>query len=281
MSNKTSFIYNGNLFPDDAKIISPNSRAFKYGDGFFETMKMINGNIIFEELHFERLFSSLQTLQFDTPTYFTKEHLLQQTKELVIKNNHQSLSRIRLTIFRGDGFLTDESNATNYTIQSTALSSFPTYNEQGLTVNVYWGADKSCDQFSNIKSNNYLPSAMAAIWGKKNGLDDVLLRNCHHRIAEATTSNVFIVKNGIIKTPLLREGCVAGITRQYLLPCFERENLTVVQTSLTEREIYDADEVFLTNTGFYMQWVKQCGTKFYTNETSKQLYKQFILPLLK
>lgn len=280
MAEISWFIQNDVWHSSDNLTISPNNRAFKYGDGFFETMKIINGIIIFEHFHFERLFSSLQTLQFDTPSLFTKHYFQQRIQELVERNSNQSLAHIRLTFFRSDGNLYNENNYPNYIIQSWHLPSLPSYKEQGLLLDVYNDAKISCDIFSNIKNNNYLPYAMAAIWCRKKGLDDALLLNVYNRVAEATTSNLFIVKDGMIKTPALSEGCIAGVTRRYLLQCFEKENIAFEQTAITEENIFDADEIFSTNTGFYIQWVKRCSTKIYKNETSKSLYQRFITPLL-
>src|SRR3954451_7155972 len=108
----TLLIYNDRLHPSNALLISPNNRSFRYGDGFFETMKMINGKIILEALHMERLFHSLQLMQFDKPDYFTPAYIHQQIQDLVIANNHQQLARVRLVVSRGEGGLYDvEDNA--------------------------------------------------------------------------------------------------------------------------------------------------------------------------
>ena len=282
MKESQFLICNGILHPSQQLLISPDNRSFKYSDGFFETMKMINSNIILQDLHFERLFSSLQTMQFEKRDNFTKEHLLQQIQELAVKNNHTSLSRIRINIFRGDGGLYDvENNQPNYIIQNWSLPQFPTYNEQGLSIDIYKNARKTSDAFSHLKSNNYLPYAMAALWCKKNNFNDALIINCYDRIAEATTSNVFIVKDGKLKTPALSEGCIAGVTRRYLLTCFQKENISCEEGKITLNDVMNADEILFTNTGWFIQWVKQCGNKTYTNQTSKVLYKKFITPLLK
>ena len=281
MTSTQYLIYNGELHLSDQLLISPNNRSFKYGDGFFETMKLVNGTILFLNFHLERLFFSLHTMQFDKPATFTKDNLLQQIFSLVSKNNHQHLARIRLTIFRGDGNLYDISNQPNYIIQSEMLPGFPAYNERGLSLCIYKDARKTADAFSNIKNNNFLPYAMAAVWCKKNNFDDALVLNGYGNIAEATTSNIFIVKDNVILTPALTEGCVAGVTRRYLLRCFTKENIAFEETRLTEEDVYNADEMFLTNTGWHIQWIKQLGTKIYTNQTSKTQYQQFITPLLK
>ena len=242
---------------------------------------MINGKIVLEALHMERLFHSLQLMQFDKPDYFTPAYIHQQIQDLVIANNHHQLARVRLMVSRGAGGLYDvEDNAPDYLIQSWALQELPAYNEEGLITGIYKEARKTADAFSAIKSNNYLPYAMAARWCKKTGLDDALVMNCYGRIAEATTSNVFIVKDGVVQTPPLSEGCINGVVRRYLLQYMRDKNTRLEEKALTPEEVLNADELFLTNAGFYIRWVKRCGEKMYSNDFSKRLFDDAIVPLL-
>lgn len=277
----TYLIYNGERYPSNALLISPENRSFRYGDGFFETMKMINGNIVLEALHMERLFHSLQLMQFDKPDYFKPAYIQEQIQTLTLQNNHQSLARVRLMVFRGNGSLYDiADNQPNYLIESWSLNEFPLYGEKGLIVDIYKEGRKMADAFSIIKSNNYLPYAMAARWSKKMGLDDALLMNNDERIVEATTANVFIVKDGVVQTPPLSEGCIAGVVRRYLLGFMKERNWMCAEKPLTPEEVLNADEVFITNAGFYIRWIAQCGDKMYSNALSKKLFEEAITPLL-
>jgi aminodeoxychorismate lyase len=282
--NDVSFLnYNGKLYRSDAVLITADNRSFRYGDGFFETMKMINGKIILNKLHFERLFASLETLRFEQPKYFTKEYLSEQIVSLAKKNQHEKIARIRLTIFRGDGGLYDtQNNIPNYIIQTWSLNSESnSFNENGLVIDIYKDAKKACDNFSHIKSNNYLPYTMAALWAKQNRLNDALLLNSFERIADATIANIFIIKGGIIKTPSLKEGCVSGTIRKYLLQSFQKENIKFEETQITIADIFQASEVFLTNAIYGIKWVKQIGDISYQNHTSSILHNKFIFPLFK
>jgi len=281
MALSTYLNYNGKLYPSDTLLISPDNRSFRYGDGFFETMKMMNGNIILEKQHSERLFHSLQVLQFDKPDYFTPVYIHQQIQNLVIANNHRQLARVRLMVFRGNGGLYDvEDNEPNYLIQSWDLKEQPTYNSTGAITGIYKAARKAADAFSPIKSNNYLPYAMAAMWCKGEGLDTALVMNCYDRIAEAITSNVFIVKEGVVQTPPLSEGCINGVVRRYLLQYMRDRNVRYEERALTPEDVLNADELFLTNAGFYIRWVKQCGERGYGNEFSRKLFDDAIVPLI-
>lgn len=277
----SSFLnHNGKLYKDGKLLISPNNRSFRYGDGCFETMKMANGKIVLRDLHIQRLFSSLETLQFQLPKLFTPAMLEQQVTELAVKNGHTNLARIRLMVFRGDGGLHEIDNHPNYLIQTWPLNdSYNQLNENGLDTGIFKDAAKACDTFSPIKNNNYLCYAMAALWAKQNKLNDAVVLNAFGRVADASIANIFIVHNGIIKTPALTEGCIAGVTRRHLLQCLHKEGMPVEETSITIDDVLQAHEVFLTNAAYGMRWVKSCGNSNYTLQVAPMLYKKFIQPL--
>ena len=273
--------YNGKLYKEDEPIISANNRSFRYGDGFFETMKMFNGKIILRDYHFERLFSSLELLQFEKPRYFTPQYLEEQITALAEKNKHSTLARIRLMIFRGDGGLYDtENDFPNYIIQTWQMDEANNrFNKDGLVIDVFKDARKTCDNYSYIKSNNYFPYIMAAFWAKKNNLNDAIVLNAYDRIADATIANIFIVKDGMVKTPALIEGCISGVMRRHLLKCMREEGMPVEETSLTVEEVLHAQEIFLTNAGYGIRWVKRCGKSEYGKAFADILYKKFVASL--
>ena len=110
MSNANFLFLNGQIHRSNKLLVSPNNRSFRYGDGFFETMKWMNGRILLAEYHFERLFASVDRLQFQVPNYFTKAYLENQINELVKKNGQTKLARVRITIYRGEGGLYEVEN---------------------------------------------------------------------------------------------------------------------------------------------------------------------------
>jgi branched-subunit amino acid aminotransferase/4-amino-4-deoxychorismate lyase len=274
--------YDGRISKTGKPLISPDNRSFRYGDGFFETMKMIDGKIILEDYHFERLFISLELMKFQKPAHFTPGYLRDQVAALAQKNNHQKLARIRLTIFRGEGGLYDVTDHfPHHLIQTWGQDPvINTLNENGLILGIFKEARKVCDHFSHIKNNNYLAYTMAALWAKEQKLNDALLLNSHDRIADATIANIFIVKDGMIKTPAISEGCVSGVMRRHLLQSLRKENMPVEETQLTMEEVLQASEIFLTNAIYGIKWVKQLGDSGYTNQLSSLLHKKMVLPLL-
>ena len=268
------FIYNGEILNTGKPIFNINNRSFRYGDGCFETIKMLNDDIALSHYHFERLFSSLNTLKLKSASYFTHSYLDEQIKNLAKKNNHSRLARIRLTVFRIDD---DKDHSLNYIIQSWQLDEeVLKFNEAGLITGLYKDAKKTCDNFSHIKSNNYLPYVMAAIWAKENNLDDAFLLNNFNRVADASIANIFIVKDGKIKTPVLSEGCIAGVMRRHLIKCIKEENIPFEETEIETEELLEAHEIFLTNAIRGIRWVKQFEKSNYNNELAKYLHSRFI-----
>ncbi len=274
--------YNGKISKTGKMLISPDNRSFRYGDGFFETLKMVNGKILLADYHFERLFESLEKLQFSIPIYFSSHYLKEQINVLVKKNLHSKQARVRITIFRGEGGLYDVNNHfPHHLIQSWELNPANNYlNENGLELGLFSEARKVCDNFSHIKSNNYLPYVMAALWAKGQKLNDAILLNPYNRISDATIANVFIVKDGQIMTPALSEGCVNGVMRRHLLSSFREGNIPVSEGQLSIEEVMEASEIFLTNAIYGIRWVKGLGNSGYTNQLAIQLYKDFVQSLL-
>lgn len=282
MSNK--FIcFNGNFYNSEMPVITANNRGFRYGDGFFETMKVLHGKLVLKELHFNRMFKSLQLLQFKVPEYFTASYMEELIISLLNENKIQESAKVRINIFRGNGSLGDiKNNELNFIIEAESLAaqSF-LLNNKGLIIDVYKDAKKVCDNFSHLKTNNFLPYSMAALWASKNNLDDALLLNKFNNIADATIANIFIVKDGVIYTPALTEGCIDGVMRKYLLTCCNKEGIPLKEVSISISDVQEAQEIFLTNSVFGIKWVQQCGNSFYTLQIAKWLYNTFIADAIK
>lgn len=262
-------------------IVSSASRGLRFGDGCFETMKLVKAKLVLKELHFERLFSSLETLGFKIPKHFSADEFEKQIIDLATKNGHQQMGRIRVTFFGSNGGLYDaESQIPNYILESFELSStLGTFNDNGLVIDIFKDARKAADNFSHIKTNSFLPYVQAANWAKRNQLNDAIVLNAFDRVADTTISNLFIVSDGIIKTPALDEGCISGVMRKYLLQCCRKEGLPIEETQIAVDELLNANEVFLTNAIRGIKWVKQVGVAGYSFKTSALLYKKFIKPL--
>ncbi len=275
------FVYNGKFLSKGTAIISSENRGLRFGDGCFETMKVINGKIILSDLHFARLFSTLELLGFDLHQSFNHSILADQVLALLHANKHTDHARVRINVFRSDGGLFDaENDLPNYIIESWKLNNtVGDFNTNGYVVDLYKDARKSCDHFSHIKSNNFLPYIMAAKWAKANHLNEAILLNSFDRLADATIANIFVVQDGILKTPAITEGCIAGIMRKYLINACRKEGIPVEETTIHVDDLLNASEVFLTNAIKGIRWVKQVGDLNYTHQVSKLLHRKLVKSL--
>ena len=270
-------LYNGRFYKNEVPLVTADNRGLRYGDGLFETLKFSRGEILMKDWHLERLFSGMDMLQFERPALFTPQQLADQVAALCKKNKHQT-ARVRINVFRGNGGLYDpENHSPHCIIQSWALpgNGFE-LNENGLVTGIYEDARKSIDGFSHLKSNNYLPYAMAALHAKKQQWNEAFLLNSAGRICDATIANIFIIKNEAIYTPSLQEGCIAGIMRRFLLETLPLHGFRIEETSITRDDLLAADELFVTNAVRGLRWVKECGPSVYTNRLTTQIFARLL-----
>ncbi|HUQ64975.1 MAG TPA: aminotransferase class IV [Flavitalea sp.] len=265
---------NGSLIEEKTPVIRADNRAFRYGDGLFETMKVVVGSIRLKDLHFERLFTGMDTLQITLQGFVTAEMFEEQIMKTILKNRISGPARVRLTVFRGDGGLYEfNTTSSGYVIQVWSLSSSSMMmNDNGLKVGLYEGGRKAIDELSNIKSNNYLVYVMGAVRAKKYQHDDSIILNTNGRVCDSTIANVFYIKDGTIFTPPLTEGCVAGIMRNHLLLQLPQQGYSVVEKETSVDDLLDADEMFLTNAVSGLRWVGEFKSKKYGNSIASKIY---------
>jgi len=263
--------------PANEPVLFPSNRSYRYGDGLFETMKVMNEEIILAPFHFERLFAGLSLLKFKAPESFTVDQVQEQILSLCKKTKCESLARVRLSIFRGNGGLYNGDEKLQYLIECSSLNeSTNKLNENGLVIDIYTKARKTCDEFSNLKSANFLPYVMASLYAKENKLDDCLVLNTSGNIADATIANIFLIKDKAISTPSLAEGCVAGVMRKCLLEKLQNVDYKIRENSVSVSNIENADEIFLTNSINGIRWVRQFRNKIYSNSQIEEIYNRFI-----
>ena len=261
----------------DKLVVSPENSSYRYGDGLFETIRCRKGNMLMKDRHFHRLFSGMQLLKYQLPSFFSHAVLEEKISELLHKNNCIKEARVRLSVFRGEGGLFDNDGKTGYLIECWPLElQAMGWNENGLVIGVYPDAAKSTDRFSNLKSASFLPYSMAARYAKEHHWNDAIILNTAAAIADTSIANIFLVQNGIILTPSLDQGCVAGTFRAYLLENLLAHGYKVEECKLMPAMLEEADEVFLTNAIRGIRWVQSAGNKKYSNGQSKELFERFV-----
>lgn len=262
--------YNGNLVAFEDVIITPNNRAYKYGDSVFETIKVINGKLVFWEEHYFRLMASMRMLRMKIPMNFTLEFLEKEILKTVKVTNSNSNLRIRLTITRKDGgFYLPLTNEVDYLIESREIRFIA---KDNYKVDLFKDFYLYSGHLSTIKTNNKLIHTLASIFAKENDLDNCILLNERKGIVEVTNATLFLIKGNTIKTPLLSEGCLKGIAREKVIKIIEsNNNYDIEETVISPFEIQKADEVFITNSIIGIQPITNYRKKTFSTDISKKL----------
>jgi branched-chain amino acid aminotransferase len=247
MSNEQNFRinFNGSLIDPQTPIATAANRSLRFGDGLFETMYWDGQQIANLDFHFDRLFKGLLILQFDLPDGFSRAFLTEEIKKLCVHNAVTGSVRVRLNVFREDGpVLLPTGSKPVFIIE---LSEYPEENLTPLRLTIYKGETKSTGVLSNLKTNNYLLNTLAIQFAKDNGFDDAIMLNSRGNVCEASSSNLFMVQKGVLFTPALSQGCVAGTKRRELLEILPSLGFQVEETIITKDMIFEMEEIFLTN----------------------------------
>jgi branched-chain amino acid aminotransferase len=269
--------FNGKISAADQPVLLASNRGYRYGDGLFETLRLENGTILLKDLHFKRLMMGLQLLKFELPKLFSPGKLADEILQLAEKNQVRELGRVRLSVFRGNGGLYDADRGLQYLLECWPLpESFNHLNENGLVIDVFQDARKQVDAFSGLKSANFLPYNLAAIYAKEQKLNDCLLLNTQGTIADSTIANLFVVKDDRFISPGPEQGAVDGVMRKYLLGRLRSEGYTVEEGAVSMEDLVTATEVFLTNAIHGIKWVRQFRGGNYTNQQAMEIYSRFI-----
>ncbi|WP_435263387.1 aminotransferase class IV [Tenacibaculum sp. nBUS_03] len=239
--------FNGTIVSPKELQISPENRAFKYGDGVFETIKVENNRVIFFEDHYFRLMASMRMLRMKIPMEFTLEFLQDQILKTVKENVTQNTSsRVKLTVFRKDGGLyTPKTNEVDYLIDVKPIS---LKEKNSYTIDLYKDFYNYSGLLSTVKTTNRMLNTLASIFAKENDFDNCILLNERKGVVEVTNGNIFIVKGNTIKTPALTEGCIKGVIRKKIIEIVTKHpDFTIEETTISPFEIQKSDEVFITN----------------------------------
>jgi len=257
--------HNGAFLPAEQPLLLTSNRSFKYGDGLFETARFYQNRLLLAQYHFDRLFSGLQLLNMVPQV--TAAQLLEFITQLCAKNNCSALARVRIAAYR------EENNSASFVMEAMPMDEEKLHwNEIGWRLVVYPFARKSCDVFANLKSANYLPYLMAGQYAKEQGVEESLVLNMYNHICDGSRTNIFYINGTDVYTPPLAEGCVAGVMRRAVINFLKNSGFAVHQNAVTEDELLDADQVFVTNAIEGLRWVQQLRERRYEYGVLKKLH---------
>ncbi|MCM4152979.1 aminotransferase class IV [Arenibacter sp. N53] len=243
--------FNGNLLSKNTFYLNHENRGLRYGDALFESIRVVNGKIFFWEDHYLRLMASMRILRMEIPMNFTMEFL---EEEILTAVNANALlekpARVRFTVFRNNGGLyLPQSNEVSYIIETNELDSpFYTLNQEAYEVELFKDFYVNPDMLSTLKTNNKAINVVGSIYAAENGYQNCLLLNNEKKVVEALNGNLFLVRDQLIKTPSLKDGCLNGIVRKKLIGILgSLNNYNFEEAFISPFELQKADELFITN----------------------------------
>lgn len=266
--------HNGELLDAANVRIAPDNRAFKYGDGAFETMKYTHNKILFWEDHYFRLMSTMRILRMEIPLAFSPEFLEEKILETIVANHaERNACRVRLSVYRaGGGIYTPQTNTIGYLIEIMPMPDAEyVLNEKGLMLDVFKDFYVQKSILSNLKTANAQLYVLASIFRQENGYDECVLVNDDKNVAEAISANIFLVKGEELHTPPLETGCLKGVMRKQVLQLAPKMGLKPIETTFSPFELQKADEVWLTNATNGLRWVGSFRKKKFENAKAKQM----------
>jgi len=265
---------NGEFLKNDEPRLYTSNRAFRHDDVLIESLHANATEPQFIDLHLNRLTGNMQSLSMEIPAYFTPANFRLLITSLLNKNRIFSGACLRITVFRNHGEnLIPSLNEVSFLIESAALKSGRyEINEKGLTAGISKDFTRTADRLSHLHRPNSMLFLLAALEGRNNNIDAVILLNQVGRLTESTDSNIFLVSGNALFTPSLEQGCIHGIMRKIVIGLAVEAGYRVNdQSSLTASALLDAEEVFLTNALEGIRWVGAYQQKRYFSKTSRML----------
>lgn len=229
-------LINGKLKKDEIYI----DNGFYFGEGLFETMLVYNNNILFLKEHIERMNEGLKIIGIEKK--IEEKEAIEALKKLKCTEGV-----LKLAVSEKNNIFTLRKN--NYTEDM--------YN-RGFRLKISKLKRNKYSTITYLKSLNYLDNILEHRKCKEEGYDEVLFFNSDNEITEGSVSNIFFIKDNTIYTPSVDCGLLNGTIRKYML-----KNHTVVEGKFGNKELMEADEVFLTNSVMGIMRVSKIEKKIF------------------
>jgi branched-chain amino acid aminotransferase len=266
---------NGTLVPSQEASLSVSNRGFAFGDAVFETLRVINGKIMFWEDHYFRLMSSMRIMRMEIPANFSPEFLEQEIKDLLEASQLlNSPARVRFSAYRKEGgFYSPSTSDVGYVISAEVLSNpFYLLNDEFYEVELFKDHFVNSGLLSTIKTNNKAIHVLGSIFARENSYANCLLLNEHKNVIEALNGNLFLIKGKTIKTPPVSDGCLKGILRGKIIEIVKKlPDYNLIEESVSPFELQKADEIFITNVIMGIRPISKYRKKEYKMDVAKEL----------
>ncbi len=254
-------VINDKIIEETQAYVSIHDRALLFGDGIFETCRIVDGKIRNFPAHLKRMKAGLKNLKFDIDT--SKIH--QQSLALIEKNNAKN-ALLKIIISRGTkslGYFPTPNQEPTSILQTLPLRDLP----KKITLGI---SSYQTNSQSFGKTLNALPYVLAKIEASEKNYFDCVMLSSKKFIAETSSANIFWVKNGKIFTSKKSCGIVAGTVREKLLKI---SPVKIFEVEAKISALKNADEIFLTNAAFSLVCVDQFCDRNLQQNFGQQLLK--------
>ena len=268
--------FNGVIQDSDLQLTVSN-RSFLYGDGVFETLKIVNNKILFFEDHYFRLMASMRIVRMEIPMTFTMEYLEEQILKLVEVLAIKDAARVRFTVFRNEGgFYLPNDNSISFVIQASKLENIRyKIPKIQFEVDLYKDFIVPRQLLSTLKTANKITHVTASIFAKENQLDSTLLINETKNVIEAANGNLFMLMENKLITPPISEGCLNGIMRKQIISLAKQiDSVEVIEAAISPFDLQKADELFITNVIVGIQPITKYRKKEFEVSLANQLLEK-------
>lgn len=260
--------HNGQLIAEELAPPTLENSVFRFENGLFESMLVIEDEIQLKDLHFARLKRGIDLLGLGTSRTYDDDFWEAEILKTINSKEEGNLFRIRLQVYKESAYRPN----LYFTIDAIPIDAAVfSLNEIGWKLGLLNTDLKPFNQMGNLKAIHpefYRTNTNMAI---ENNWEDVLIVHNNH-IVETGTANIFWIKNETIFTTPLSEGCISGVMRKFLLMKLQ-EKYRVEERTLTKDVLFDADEVFLTNAIRRIKWVEQIEDHSFTHHLTGEIHK--------
>lgn len=236
-------------FTADAKV-SVLDHGFLFGDSVYEVVRTVNGKLFAARRHLRRLHASGAAIGLAIPH---DDNWYQDHLRAMHARKPGSESYLRIIITRGVGALDLHPESCKVPTVVGIAKPLPLWDAElyahGCKI-ILAGVRRNLKQATDpaVKSGNYLNNVLALVEARREKAAEAVMINAQGFLTECTTSNIFLVKGGVVKTPGLDQGLLEGVTRGFILEVCRRLKLPLEEAALTPEDMLAADEVFITST---------------------------------
>ncbi|MCO4754666.1 MAG: aminotransferase class IV [Bacteriovoracaceae bacterium] len=262
---------NGEILSQENAKISVFDRGFLFGDSIYDVTYSQSNSFVFLDEHLDRLWNSARLIGMEIQ--LPREVLVQRILDTAKASGLDEVYA-RIIVTRGESDLnisTDQYQQNVVIYIKPNIKYDPALYTRGLHLSLVSRARndrRSLDP--NAKSGNYLNNILALQEARNSGADDAVMTNTNGEVAEGTTFNIWMVKDGKVLTPHHDSGLLRGVTRAKVIDICGSNDVVLEERTITTQELIDADEVFITSATKGIMPVYKLDSKIYAENSDQR-----------